>query len=107
MANPMKGQHAEARDAYLAEHPEPGVLDFHCSRCKAKPGEECRGRAGIGEHHAPRVDQHIRAFNLRQLDAANAGDNRLNELEGLSYRGSTEHHVRYMQRVCARIPKED
>ncbi|QFG12412.1 hypothetical protein HWC69_gp093 [Gordonia phage Ranch] len=44
------------------------VINVPCPRCKAKPGEQCGGRAqpdSAGNRvHIPRVDQYIRAFNL-------------------------------------------
>jgi hypothetical protein len=70
--------YAQARNAWLAEHPGPNTIDFACPspRCKAQPGELCSKPDGTisAGFHIGRQDRHARAFMRWQRDASDAAD---------------------------------
>jgi hypothetical protein len=76
MTDPYQQAFEQARDAYLAAHPEPTELDFVCPRLNAQPVEPCRWRRTPslqGQSHLARQDRYSRAFMERQRVANDAG----------------------------------
>lgn len=63
-----------ARDAYLKKNPAPQPGDFACGRCGARAGQPCTVRRGDRTFHRSRSNKWIKAFNRRQADAVQAGD---------------------------------
>ena len=65
----------KAHDDYLAEHPEPEVINFQCYTCKAEPGDPCvKPPRSQREFHLRRQDKRAQAFNARIAEAIKAGD---------------------------------
>jgi len=66
----------EARNAWLAAHPEPTNLDFACPRCKARRGDPCRKPDGaiLARSHVGRLDRYCRTLMRWRREASDAAD---------------------------------
>jgi hypothetical protein len=70
----------EARNAWLAAHPEPTNLDFACPRCKARRGDPCRKPDGaiLAQSHVGLLDRYCRTLMRWRREASDAADVAIN-----------------------------